>query len=105
MNATRSIASGLLLVILASQAWAQQSSTTLPPPPEGSIAEHVGWPAAKNAGDVDSVDHLVAASSNVISGPGAQRANLPPFRTLSFPDGRFVAFRADAPAASDPPAR
>jgi hypothetical protein len=105
MNATRSIASGLLLVILASQAWAQQSSTTLPPPPEGSIAEHVGWPAAKNAGDVDSVDHLVAALYNVISGPAGQQRDWDRFRSLFLPDGRLGAIRADAPAASDQPAR
>ena len=105
MNATRSIASGLLLVILASQVWAQQSSTTLPPPPEGSIAEHVGWPAAKNAGDVDSVDHLVAALYNVISGPAGQQRDWDRFRSLFLPDGRLGAIRADAPAASDQPAR
>jgi hypothetical protein len=104
-NATRSIASGLLLVILASQAWAQQSSTTLPPPPEGSLAEHVGWPAAKNAGDVDSVDHLVAALYNVISGPAGQQRDWDRFRSLFLPDGRLGAIRADAPAASDQPAR
>jgi hypothetical protein len=105
MNAIRSIASGLLLVILASQAWAQQSSTTLPPPPEGSIAEHVDWPVAKNASDVDSVDHLVAALYNVISGPAGQRRDWDRFRSLFLPDGRLGAIRADAPATTDQPAR
>jgi hypothetical protein len=105
MNAIRSIASGLLLAILASQAWAQQSSTTPPPPPEGSIAEHVGWPVAKNASDVDSVDHLVAALYNVISGPAGQPRDWDRFRSLFLPDGRLGAIRADAPATTDQPAR
>jgi hypothetical protein len=105
MNAIRSIASGLLLAILASQAWAQQSSTTVPPPPEGSIAQHVGWPVAKNASDVDSVDHLVAALYNVISGPAGQQRDWDRFRSLFLPDGRLGAIRADAPATADQPAR
>jgi hypothetical protein len=105
MNAIRSIASGLLLAILASQAWAQQSSTTPPPPPEGSIAEHVGWPVAKNASDVDSVDHLVAALYNVISGPAGQPRDWDRFRSLFLPDGRLGAIRADAPATTDQPTR
>ena len=105
MNAIRPIASGLLLAILASQAWAQQSSTTVPPPSEGSIAEHVGWPVAKNASDVDSVDHLVAALYNVISGPAGQQRDWDRFRSLFLPDGRLGAIRADAPATTDQPAR
>ena len=105
MNAIRSTASCLLLAILASQAWAQRSSTTLPPPPEGTIAEHVGWPVAKNAGDVDSVDHLVAALYNVISGPAGQPRDWDRFRSLFLPDGRLGAIRADAAATADQPAR
>src|SRR6202453_303021 len=95
MNAIRPIASGLLLATLASQAWAQQSSTTVPPPSEGSIAEHVGWPVAKNASDVDSVDHLVAALYNVISGPAGQPRDWDRFRSLFLPDGRLGAIRPD----------
>jgi hypothetical protein len=94
-----------MLAVLASQAWAQQSSTTVPPPPEGSIAQHVAWPVAKNASDVDSVDHLVAALYNVISGPAGQQRDWDRFRSLFLPDGRLGAIRADAPAASDQPAR
>ena len=105
MKATRSIASGLLFVILASQAWAQQSSTAVPPPPEGSIAGHEGWPAAKNTGDVDSVGHLVAALYNVISGPAGQPRDWDRFRSLFLPEGRLGAIRADAPATTDQPAR
>jgi len=105
VNAMRSIASCSLLAILASQAWAQQSSTTVPPPPEGSIAGHVGWPVAKNAGDVDSVDHLVAALYNVISGSAGQRRDWDRFRSLFLPDGLLGAIRPDAPATSDQPAR
>jgi hypothetical protein len=31
------------------------------------------WPAAKNPGDVDTVDHLVASLYDVVSGPAGQR--------------------------------
>jgi hypothetical protein len=105
MSAIRPIASGVLLAILASQAWAQQSSNTVPPPPEGSIQAHVGWPVAKNASDVDSVDHLVAALYNVISGPAGQPRDWDRFRSLFVPDGRLGAIRADAAATTDQPAR
>jgi hypothetical protein len=65
----------------------------------------VGWTAAKNASDVDSVNHLVAALYNVISGPAGQRRDWDRFRSLFVPDGRLGAIRADAPATTDQPAR
>ena len=108
MNALRFVASSLLPVIFASQTWAQQPSTAaqpMPPPLVGSIEGHAGWPAAKNASDVDTVDHLVAALYDVISGPTGQRRDWDRFRALFLPDGRLGRIIADAPAATDRPAR
>jgi hypothetical protein len=47
------------------------------------------WPAAKNPGDVDTVDHLVASLYDVVSGPAGQR-DWDRFRALFVPDGRLA---------------
>jgi hypothetical protein len=108
MNALRFVAPGLLLVIFASPAWTQQPSTAaqpMPPPLVGTIERHAGWPAAKSAGDVDTVDHLMAALYDVISGPMGKQRDWDRFRSLFLPDGRLGRIIADAPAATEQPAR
>jgi hypothetical protein len=54
---------------------AQQSAPAAPAPPPvvGTLAGHPDWPAAKNPGDVDTMDHLVASLDDVISGPAGNR--------------------------------
>ena len=73
MKATRLAAFGMLLVSFPLQAASQQSSISVPKPAPsplvGSLAGHPGWPSAKNTNDVDTVEHLVAALYDVISGP------------------------------------
>src|SRR6202034_4850851 len=92
MNVLRFVASGLLPVIFALPVCAQQPSTAaqpMPPPLVGTIERHAGWPAAKNAGDVDTVDHLMAALYDVISGPMGKQREWERFRSLFLPDGRL----------------
>lgn len=110
--ATKFVISSMLLVTVAVQAMSQQSSTVpstvsqaAPPPLVGSIAGHPGWPAAKNASDVDSVEHLVASLYDVISGPAGKPRDWARFRSLFLPDGRLGVIRAEAPATADQPAR
>jgi hypothetical protein len=56
-------------------ATAQQSAPAVPapPPPVGTLAGHPDWPVAKNPGDVDTVDHLIASLYDVVSGTAGQR--------------------------------
>ncbi len=46
-------------------------------------------PAAK-AGDVDSIDHILAAVYDSISGPAGQRGDWGRFRSLFFPGARLI---------------
>jgi hypothetical protein len=106
MNAMRLIGTGLLAGMFASTVWAQKPGAAAAPAPlVGAIEGHASWPAAKSAGNVDSVDHLVAALYDVISGPAGKQRDWERFRSLFLPDGRLGAIRADAPATPDKPAR
>ena len=85
---------------------AQQSAPAVPapPPPVGTLAGHPDWPAAKNPGDVDTVDHLVASLYDVVSGPAGQR-DWDRFRALFVPDGRLAWIVPESAATKDKPAR
>ncbi len=63
-----------------------------PAVPLGSIAGHAGWPRAKTA-DVDSVEHIVAAVYDVISGPAGQARDWDRMRSLFVPDARLIPIR------------
>ncbi len=54
-----------------------------------SIAGHPGWPKAKSD-DVRSVDAIVAATYDVISGPKGTERDWNRFRSLFLPDGRLL---------------
>ena len=69
-----------------------------PSPLHGSIESHPDWPAAKNRTDVDSVEHLVSALYDTISGPAGKPRDWDRFRSLFLPDGRLAAIRPDASA-------
>ena len=85
---------------------AQQSTpaASAPPPPVGTLAGHPDWPAAKNPGDVDTVDHLVASLYDVVSGPAGQR-DWDHFRALFVPDGQIAWINPESAATKDKPAR
>jgi len=108
MKATQLAALSMLLISFPLQATSQQSSTVPRPaisPLVGSLAGHPGWPSAKNTSDVDTVEHLVAALYDVISGPQGKPRDWDRFRSLFLPDGRLGVIRADAPATANEPAR
>ncbi len=94
--------SGMGLTLNAS---AQQSTpaASAPPPPVGTLAEHPDWSAAKNPGDVDTVNHLVASLYDVVSGPAGQR-DWDRFRALFVPDGQIVSINPESAATKDAPA-
>jgi hypothetical protein len=105
----RFVSAFLLLTTLATAAGAQQSATTpkpaTPPPLPRSIASKPEWPAAKNPGDVDTVEHLMASLYDVISGPAGKPRDWDRFRSLFLPDGRLGVVLPEAAADKDHPAR
>ncbi|HEX6771092.1 MAG TPA: hypothetical protein VF126_03640 [Acidobacteriaceae bacterium] len=58
----------------------------------GSIASHPDWPKASPA-DVQSVDAIVAALYDVISGPAGKHRDWSRFRSLFVPDARLIPTR------------
>lgn len=63
-------------------------------PAPGSIASHPGWPKA-NPADVKSVDAILAALYDVISGPAGKHRDWNRFRSLFVPDARLIPVRHD----------
>jgi hypothetical protein len=57
--------------------------------PPTSIASHPTWPKAK-PDDVKSIDAIVAATYDAISGPKGQERDWNRFRSLFLPDGRLL---------------
>jgi hypothetical protein len=74
-----------------------------PKPLASSIASHPDWPKVKKA-DAESVDALIAALYDVISGPAGKPRDWDRFRSLFLPDGRLGVIRHAAPAADGRPA-
>jgi hypothetical protein len=108
MRAAVFFALGTLVMSFALQRPVAASAATAPIPPSpvpGSIDSHPEWPAAKNRGDVDTVEHLVSSLYDVISGPAGKPRDWERFRALFLPEGRLVVIRADAPAKENQPAR
>jgi hypothetical protein len=95
------------VVLLTSGSTVAQTTAPAAPQPKplvGSIAGHPSWPAAKPE-DVRSVDSLMAALYDVISGPAGKPRDWDRFRSLFLPDGRLGVIRAARPAANGQPAR
>jgi hypothetical protein len=61
---------------------------------KNSIAAHPEWPKA-NPADVQSVDAILAALYDVISGPAGQSRDWNRFRTLFVPDAHLIPVRRD----------
>lgn len=81
------------LVLFCGTIGAQTAAPAPPPKPlAGSIASHPEWPKAKKA-DVASVDSLMAALYDVISGPAGKARDWDRFRSLFLPDGRLGVIR------------
>jgi hypothetical protein len=107
VNLIRCLTVVMLFANLALTAGAQRSAPAAAPAPTlvGSLAGHPGWPAAKKASDVDTVDHLLASLYDVISGPAGKARDWDRFRSLFLPDGRLGVIRPDIPATRDDPKR
>jgi hypothetical protein len=80
----------LLLPTLTLPVGAQTSDATS----HNSIAAHPDWPKATPA-DVQSVDAILAALYDVISGPANQPRDWNRFRSLFVPDSRLIPVRRD----------
>lgn len=92
------------LVLLCGTIGAQTAAPAPPPKPlASSIASHADWPKAKKA-DVESVDSLMAALYDVISGPAGKARDWDRFRSLFLPEGRLGVIRHAQPAADGKPA-
>ena len=106
MIRSRGLVLSCFLVGLTLNASAQQSTPaeSAPPPPVGTLAGHPDWPAAKNPGDVDTVEHLIASLYDVVSGPAGQR-DWDRFRSLFVPDGRIASIVPESAATKNAPAR
>ncbi len=77
---------------------APAASTTRPATP-GSIAAHPDWPKA-NPADVQSVDAIIAALYDVISGGAGQPRDWNRFRSLFVPDARLIPTRHASTASA-----
>jgi hypothetical protein len=91
MTRTPAILTALLcftLSVCMPRATAQTAKALLP----GSIAAHPDWPKASPA-DVQSVDSILAALYDVISGPAGQHRDWNRFRSLFVPDARLIPVR------------
>ena len=95
-----SMCSAALFVSLAGGIATGQQPKPLP----SSIASHPDWPKARPA-DVQTVDGLIAALYDVISGPAGKPRDWDRFRSLFLPDGRLGVIRPERPAADGKPAQ
>lgn len=89
----------VMLLLPCAAVYAQRPAVpvapTQPPVPlRGSIAGHPSWPAARPE-DVRSVEAIVSALYEVISGPKGQARDWARMRSLFLPDGRLIPSRAD----------
>ncbi len=85
----------LVLTLACTAAVAQQSPPAPVPAPKplvGSIAAHPAWPKAKPE-DVKSIDTILAALYDVISGPKGQARDWDRMRSLFIPDARLIPSR------------
>jgi hypothetical protein len=87
----------LVLTLVCTAAVAQQPSSAPAPAPKplaGSIAAHPEWPKAKPE-DVKSVDAILAALYDVISGPKGKARDWDRMRSLFIPDARLIPSRVN----------
>jgi hypothetical protein len=91
-------------VLCSAAGMAQKAAAPAAKPLVSSIASHPEWPKAK-AADVNSVDGLMAAIYDVISGPAGNARDWDRFRSLFLPDGRLGVIRHAQPAGDGKPAQ
>jgi hypothetical protein len=91
MTRTSFALSALLCLVMPTVPLRVDAQTAKAPIP-GSIAAHPDWPKA-NPADVQSVDAILAALYDVISGPASQPRDWNRFRSLFIPDARLIPVR------------
>jgi hypothetical protein len=96
----RLLATILTALALTASAAAQTPSPAAPRPLEGAITGHPGWPQPRTS-DVDSLEHILAALYDVISGPAQQPRDWNRFRSLFVPGARLIPIRV-MPGTPDP---
>jgi hypothetical protein len=79
-----------------------QVRAPVPSPLPDSIVPHPDWPKAA-PGDVDTVDHVIGALYNVVSGPAGAPRNWNRFRSLFLPTGRLGVVRSATPSKDGKP--
>jgi len=80
----------LACAIAGGMCFAQPSSTQTPAPNSPA-----GQPPAARPGDVDSIDHILAAVYDVISGPAGAPRDWDRFRSLFYSGARLIPSRRD----------
>jgi len=90
---------GALLLILLAAGWIASFSQTSSPQapaqtPPAATATPAPPPAARPA-DVDSIEHIIGAIYDVISGPAAAPRDWDRFRSLFYPGARLIPSRRD----------
>jgi hypothetical protein len=93
------------LLASAPRSFAQSVTPASPPPAPpvvGAIASRTDWPKPR-ASDVDSIDHILAALYDVISGPAHQPRDWNRMRSLFVPGARLIPVRpgSDTNASAD----
>lgn len=77
----------LAALLLTGAAFSQTAS------PAAAIASHPEWPKAKPS-DVDSIDHILAATYDAISGPAGKPRDWERFKSLFVPGARLIPTKA-----------
>jgi hypothetical protein len=91
MTRTSFALTALLCLVMPTLPLRVDAQTAKAPIPN-SIAAHPDWPKA-NPADVQSVDAILAALYDVISGPATQPRDWNRFRSLFVPDARLIPVR------------
>lgn len=86
----RPLALFLIVAAMASAQQQQQQQPAAPSTPPPAASAQAAEPSAAKPGDVDSVDHIIAALYDVISGPAGQARDWNRFHSLFLPEGRLI---------------
>ena len=103
MQTTRTIFALIAFAVLPCVTLSAQTAPApaAPKPIPGSIASHPDWPVAK-PDDVKSIDAIVAAVYDCISGPAGKARDWDRFRSLFVPDARLMPVRTPRPDGTGP---
>ncbi|HEX8920464.1 MAG TPA: hypothetical protein VF766_03235, partial [Pyrinomonadaceae bacterium] len=97
------LASFFVACFFVTSAWAQQSPAPSPSPQPQAATPAPQTPAA-NPADVNSIDSILAALYDVISGPAGKKRDWDRFRSLFAPGARLIPTGPRRPPGSAPDA-